>query len=59
MPAKGTVCPKCGYVLGKWAVSCPRCRTRFEDVEEDVSLALARVARKQLEKLEERCDGEV
>ena len=55
MPAKGSVCQKCGYVLRKWGVRCPMCRTFFEDdAEEDVNLALARVARKHLKKLEER-----
>lgn len=53
MPAKGSVCSKCGYVLRKWGVKCPMCRTRIEEgVEEDVNLALARVARRQLKKLE-------
>jgi len=55
VPAKGTACPKCGYVLRKWGVSCPQCRARFdEEAEEDVNLALAYVARKHLRKLEER-----
>ena len=58
MPAKGAICRKCGYMLGKWGVSCPVCRTRFDEGEEDVNLALARVARRHLNKLEERGNGE-
>lgn len=55
MPAKGSMCPKCGYVLRKWGVKCPMCRSFFEeDTEEDVSLALARIARKHLKKQEEK-----
>ena len=59
MPAKGSVCSKCGYVLRKWGVRCPICRTFFEDeTEADVSLALAHSARKHLKKLEERRKAE-
>lgn len=55
MPAKGTACSNCGYVLRKWGVRCPRCRRRIEgETEEDVELALAHVARKHLKKLEEK-----
>ncbi len=55
MPAKGTACSNCGYVLRKWGVRCPMCRSFFdEETEEDVELALAHVARKHLKKLEER-----
>lgn len=55
MPAKGSVCSKCGYVLRKWGIRCPMCRTYFEkETEEDVELALAHTARKHLKKLEEK-----
>ena len=55
MPAKGTACSNCGYVLRKWGIMCPRCRGRIEEESsEDVELALAGVARKHLKKLEEK-----
>ncbi len=55
MPAKGSVCQRCGYVLRKWGFRCPVCRTDIEeDTGGDINLALARIARKHLKKLEER-----
>jgi len=40
MPEKGTACPVCGYVLRKWAVSCPKCRTRLgDDLDEERKVA--------------------
>ena len=48
MPEKGTACPMCGYVIKKWAVQCPKCRTSLED---DVDEKLASLARKYLKKI--------
>jgi len=28
--SKATVCPHCGYELGKWGVECPRCRRQID-----------------------------
>lgn len=39
MPAKGTKCSKCGYVLRKYAVQCPKCRTSLMPKESAVDLA--------------------
>lgn len=50
---KGGSCPKCGYVIRKWAVKCPKCRSELDPPpEEDVEAALALIARRYLRKLE-------
>ena len=50
---KGGSCPKCGYVIRKWAMKCPYCRTVLDPPpEEDEALALALIARRHLRKFE-------
>ncbi len=50
---KGGSCPKCGYVVRKWAVKCPICRSVLDPPpEEDEKAALAAIARRHLRKFE-------
>ena len=48
MPEKGFKCPMCGYVLRKWAVSCPKCRTKLGD---DLDEELTSLASKHLKRM--------
>jgi len=47
LPSKGFECPVCGYVLRKWAIQCPKCRT---DLTDDVDDELQRLAAKYIKK---------
>ena len=49
---KGDVCPNCGYVFRKWAVSCPQCRKRV-DSSADIGEQLRELARKYVQKEED------
>jgi len=53
MPKKGSVCPMCGYIIKKWAVQCPKCRTNLED---DVDEKLVELARKHLVRMKKKAD---
>ncbi len=49
----GGSCPKCGYVIRKWAMRCPQCRTDLDPPSEgDEAAALAAIARRHLRKYE-------
>lgn len=52
MPERGTKCPKCGYVIRKYAISCPKCRTRLIKGESDSDLAARYLKMLQEEKNE-------
>jgi len=52
---KGDVCPKCGYVFRKWAVQCPKCRTRIT-TPSNKKEQLEELARRFLRKMEEHKD---
>lgn len=55
MPGRGFKCTKCGYAIRKYALFCPKCRSKLEEeVEGDLERALGNLARKYLKLIERK-----